>query len=241
MQVPSVKEKRVVIIGGSTGIGYAVAECALVEGATVVIGSSSAANVEAALSKLGRGVTGSAVNVRDESSVADFFRTHGTFDHLVFTAGDFETVHNPMPIAQLDMSKAGENLEVRFWGALKVVKHALPYISANGSITLTDGTVTHRPPKGRALISAFGGAIEHLVRGLAIDLAPIRVNSVCPGVALTETLVRLAHGQEAQMTAHQPLPRGGRPDELAQAYLYSMRGGFTTGQILIVDGGQTLV
>jgi NAD(P)-dependent dehydrogenase (short-subunit alcohol dehydrogenase family) len=241
MQLPGLKGQRVVIIGGSTGIGYAVAECALAEGATVVVGSSSAANVEAAVLKLSEGASGGVVNVRDESSVAAFFRAHGKFDHLAFTAGDFETVHDPMPISQLDMSKADEHLQVRFWGALKAVKHALPHMSANGSITLTDGTLTHRPMKGRALLSAFGGAIEHLVRGLAIDLAPIRVNSVCPGVTLTKTLTKLARGRESQMTAHQPLPRGGQPVELAQAYLYSMRGGFTTGQILIVDGGQTLV
>ena len=241
MPLPSLEKQRVVIIGGSAGIGYAVAECALAEGATVVIGSSSADNIDAAVGRLGGAATGRTVDVRDESSIAAFFATHGGFDHLVFTAGDFDNIHAPLSFPQMDIAAASGGLTVRFWGALMTIKHALPHLSAKGSITLTDGTLAHRPLKGLPLLTAFGGAIEHLVRGLAVDLAPIRVNSVCPGVTLSERLARLPENQLRQMTERQPLPRGGDPVELAQAYLYSMRGSFTTGQVLIVDGGRTLV
>ena len=239
MPLPSLETQRVTVVGGSAGIGYAVAECAMAEGATVVIGSSSAKNVDTALARLGGGASGGVVDVRDEASIAAFFQTHGALDHLVFTAGDFDNIHDPRPLAHLDMAKAADGLKVRFWGALMAIKHALPHLSPHGSITLTDGTLSHRPMKGLALVTAFGGAIEHLVQGLALDLAPIRVNSVCPGVALSERLAQLPKEVIRQMTAHQPLPRGGDPRELAQAYIYAMRATFTTGQVLVVDGGRT--
>ena len=110
---------------------------------------------------------------------------------------------------------------------------------SDGSITLTDGLLSHRPRKGIPLTTAFGGAIEHLARGLAVDLAPIRVNAVCPGLVVHEKLDRTPEFVR-QYTERQLIPRGADPAEVAQAYLYLMRGTYTTGQVLIVDGGMTL-
>jgi NAD(P)-dependent dehydrogenase (short-subunit alcohol dehydrogenase family) len=239
MPLPSLKGQRVAIIGGSSGIGYAVAECALAEGAQVVIGSSNAANVEAAAARLGKGATGGVANVSDEASVAAFFEGLGSFDHLVFTAGDWGPHLFASPIAQMNFGSAAEAMKVRFWGALMAIKHAHGRISPNGSITLTDGVLAHRPRKGAPLTTAFGGAIEHLARGLAVDLAPLRVNAVCPGLVLTENLA-LSPEVVSRQTERQLIPRGAEPAEVAQAYLYLMRGSYTTGQVLIVDGGRTL-
>lgn len=240
MSVCTLRDQTVVIIGGSSGIGYAVAEGALAEGARVVIGSSSQARVDAALQRLGTDASGAAVDVRDEESVAAFFGMLGRFDHLVFTAGE-PGVFAPAPLARLDIAAADEGLKVRFWGALRAVQHAQPRLSAQGSITLTDGLLAHLPRKGVPLATAFAGAAEHLVRGLAVDLAPIRVNAVCPGPVLTERLAQLPADMIRQITERQPLPRAADPAEVAQAYLYLMRGGYTTGQVLIVDGGRMLV
>jgi NAD(P)-dependent dehydrogenase (short-subunit alcohol dehydrogenase family) len=125
------------------------------------------------------------------------------------------------------------------------VKHAQGSITAGGSITLTDGLVAHRPRKGAPLNSAMAGAVEHLVRGMAVDMAPTRVNAVCPGLVLTEVWNSIPEDARAEqlrkMTERQPLPRAGDPAELAEAYLYLMRCGFTTGQVLMVDGGRSLV
>jgi len=239
MSLPSLKNQRIAIIGGSSGIGYGVAECALAEGAQVVIASSNPANVDAAIARLGQGASGGGVNVSDEASVAAFFDRLGALDHLVFTAGDWGPHLFAGPIAQMNFGSAGEALKVRFWGALMAIKHARKRISPNGSITLTDGVLVHRPRKGAPLTTAFGGAIEHLARGLAVDLAPIRVNAVCPGLVLTERLSR-SPDLVRQQTEHQLIPRGAEPAEMAQAYLYLMRGTYTTGQVLIVDGGLTL-
>src|SRR5208337_3776773 len=158
MSLPSLNGQRIAIIGGSSGIGYAVAECALAEGARVMIASSNAANVEAAVARLGEGASGSVVNVNDEASVATFFKRLGEFNHLVFTAGDWGPSLFSGPVAKMDFNSASDGLKVRFWGALMAIKHGHSRILPNGSITLTDGALAHRPRKGAPLVTAFGGA-----------------------------------------------------------------------------------
>jgi NAD(P)-dependent dehydrogenase (short-subunit alcohol dehydrogenase family) len=195
--------------------------------------------------RLGERASGSAVDVRSEASVAEFFQRIGDFDHLVYTAGDWGPLRGGGAIAQLDLANANATFTVRFWGALAAIKHAQGRISANGSITVTDGVIAHRPRKGAALSTAMAGAIEHLTRALAVDLAPVRVNAVCPGYVITEVWNSIPQERRAEqlrrMTERQPLPRAGDPDEVTEAYLYLMRGSFSTGQVLIVDGGMSLI
>lgn len=240
MPVPTLRGQRIVVIGGSSGIGFSVAEAALAEGAEVIIGSSKAANVDAAVARLGKGASGFAVNVREESDIEAFFGKIGAFDHLAYTAGDWDRAQTG-PVAQMDFVAAAAGADVRFWGALKAVKHALAHISKTGSVTLTDGVRTHRPSKGMPLSSAYGAAIEHLAKGLAVDLAPLRVNAVCPGLILTEAWSNMPTERLLKMAERLPIPRAGDPAEVAQAYTYLMKGGYTTGQVLIVDGGVMLV
>ena len=245
MSTSSLRGQHTVVIGGSSGIGFAVAQAALAEGAAVAIGSSSSAKVAAAVERLGAGATGHPVDVRDEASVAAFYGRIGALDHLVYTAGDWGPLRAGGAIAQLDFAGANGTFAVRFWGAIAAIKHAQGKIASNGSATITNGAVAHRPRKGAAIASAMAGSIEHLTRALAVDLAPLRVNAVCPGIVLTEVWNDMpADRRDAQlkrMTDRQPLPRGGDPAEVAQAYLYLIKGGFTTGQVLIVDGGYTLI
>jgi NAD(P)-dependent dehydrogenase (short-subunit alcohol dehydrogenase family) len=236
---------RVVVIGGTSGIGFAVAERAVREGAEVAVGSSCASHVEDAVKRLGRAASGAAVDVKNEASVAAFFAGIGAFDHLVFTAGDWPALRRPAALADLDLSSADAVFAVRFWGALAAIKHAQGRISASGSITLTNGVVAHRPRKGAALNTAMAGAIEHLTRALAVELAPVRVNAVCPGFVLTEVWNSIPEEtrqeQIRRMTSRLPLPRAGDPSEVAEAYLHLIRATYSTGQVLIVDGGMTLV
>ena len=234
-------QKRVVIIGGTSGIGLAVAQGALADGARVLVGSSSPDKVAAIKDKL-PGVESFAVDVRNEASVAQFFESVGAFDHLVFTAGDWARFGGG-PIENLDLAGAASLFAVRFWGAISAVKHAAKQIREGGSITLTDGMIAHRPRKGSALSTAIGGAIEHLTLGLSMELAPIRVNAVCPGAIRTDVWNVIPADQREErirkMTERLPIKRIGEPEEVAEAYLYLMRGGYTTGQVLRVDGGQT--
>lgn len=232
----SLKDKSVVIVGGASGIGFAVAKAALAEGAVVKIASSQAAKVEAAASSLGAGASGSVVDVTDEASVEALFQQLGPIDHLVFTAGDWGAGFGS-PARNLDILAAEAGLKVRFWGALRVVKFGCRTLSEHGSITLTDGMLAHRPRKGAPVMTALLGAIEHLTPALAVDLAPIRVNAVCPGLVMTERTHQMPEEMVKAFTARLPLPRAAEPSEVAEAYIYLMKGGYTTGQVLKVDGG----
>lgn len=234
----SLTGKRVVIVGGSSGIGYAVAEAAVAQGAQVTIASSAPERVEAAAGRLG--AQGVAFDVRDEAAVAAAFAGIGGLDHLVFTAGDWGGRGGGGEAPR----RRDAGFDVRFWGAMNVVTAAAPAMPPDGSVTLTDGMIAHKPRRGAALSTAMAGAVEHLVRGLAVDLAPIRVNAVCPGPIRTdiwgEPTEDQAKAQAERLARTQLLPRMGEPAEAAEAYLYLMRAGFTTGQILRVDGGSSL-
>jgi NAD(P)-dependent dehydrogenase (short-subunit alcohol dehydrogenase family) len=138
--------KRVVVIGGVSGIGFDVAKLAHALGAAVVIGSSTNSKVGAAVERL-QGTTGHTVDLRDEPSVARFFRGLGAFDHLVITAGDWGASMFGSA-RDLDLEQARESLAVRFWGVLAAVKFGSRTIAQDGSITLTSGMLGHRPRKG---------------------------------------------------------------------------------------------
>lgn len=228
--------QRIVVLGGSSGIGFAVAKAALDQGAAVHIGSSSTERVDAAVQRLGHGASGGVIDLADEASVEAFFASHGPIDHLAYTAGDW--TRRKLKIGpEFDAAQAQASFDIRFWGILRTIKFALPLLAANGSITLTSGLFAHRPAKGSAFSTALTGAVEHLTQGLAVELAPIRVNVVTPGFIATEAWARLPAGAVDAMVKAQPLPRAGDPAEAAEAYLYFMRAGFTTGQRAIVDGG----
>ena len=230
---------KVVVVGGASGVGFAVAAAAREAGAEVVVGSSQAPRVEAAASKLGRGATGHAVDVRDEVSVAAFFTEVGAFDHLVFTAGDWGHMFGATRDLDVEASKA--RMEVRFWGAARAAKHAIRQIAGDGSITLTGGMLAHRPMPGAPLTTASAHTTEGLAIGLARDLAPVRVNAVCLGLMMSEQVQNMGDAMIKNFTANLPLPRGGTVEEAAEAYLYLMRATYVTGQIVRVDGGGSLV
>ena len=169
---------KIVVIGGASGVGFAVASAALEAGAEVVVGSSQAPRIQAAAEKLGRGAKGQTVDVKDEASVAAFFEAAGPFDHLIFTAGDWGHMFGPTRDLDVEASKA--RMEVRFWGAARAAKHAIRQIDKDGSITLTGGMLAHRPMPGAPLTTASAHTTEGLAMGLARDLAPIRVNAPGP-------------------------------------------------------------
>ena len=230
---------RVLVIGGASGVGFAVAAAAAEAGAEVVVGSSQAARIEAAAKKLGRGAEGRTVDVRDEASVAAFFEAAGPFDHLIFTAGDWG--HMFGPTRDLDVEASKSRMEVRFWGAARAAKHAIRQIAEDGSITLTGGMLAHRPMPGAPLTTASAHTTEGLAMGLARDLAPIRVNAVCLGLILSEYAQTMGEAVIKGFTANLPLPRGGTVEEAAEAYLYLMCATYVTGQVVRVDGGGSLV
>jgi NAD(P)-dependent dehydrogenase (short-subunit alcohol dehydrogenase family) len=234
--------KRVVILGGTSGIGLATAKAAQGQGAAVVVASSRSERVESALAKLQGKSEGEVVDLADESQARALFERIGAFDHLVYSAG--ERLHlETLDKMQIDQARGFVNL--RFWGALTAVKYGSPHIRQGGSITLTSGAAALRPRKGWTVAASICGAMEALTRALAVELAPIRVNAVCPGVVKTELWSGMTESDRAAMYRDigQKLPVGrvGEADDLAQAYLYLMQESYSTGQVIVVDGGAVLV
>ncbi len=236
------QHKRVVVVGGSSGIGLAVAQQAASQGAEVVIASSSQERVQRAVESVGGVVQGQAVDVSDERAVASFFAGLGAFDHLVFTAGDSLDLHN---LAATDLQQARRAFELRYWAALAAVKYGSPHIRKEGSVVLTTGIAGQRPQKGWVIAASVCGTIEALTRALAVELAPIRVNAVSPGVVRTNLWQNMSAPERERLyeTVGNSLPVGrvGEASEIAQAYLFLMQEGFATGQTVVVDGGTVLV
>lgn len=234
--------KRVILLGGTSGFGLATALAAAAEGAEIIVVSSRQQRVDEALALLPAGSHGYAVNLTDEQQITTLFKQVGEFDHLVFTAG--ETLQlNEFSAIKIDEAKQFFNL--RYWGALMAAKYGSPYIRKGGSITLTNGTIGLRPWKGWAVAASLTTAIEGLTRALAVELAPIRVNAVCAGMARTELWSNIPETErEAMFNDYgSKLLTGsvGEATDIAEAYLYLMKGGFSTGQVLVVDGGGVLV
>jgi NAD(P)-dependent dehydrogenase (short-subunit alcohol dehydrogenase family) len=233
-------DKRIVILGGTSGIGLAVARMAANEGAVVVVASSSKDKVSRTKSLLPPSAEGGTVDLTSEQSIKEFFDKIGEFDHLVYTAGE------PLlsePLETLSLERAQKFFGIRFWGSFLAAKYGAPHIRG-GSIVFSSGMASRRSRTGWSVISSVCGASESLTRALAVELAPLRVNLVCPGLVRTElwdvmpAAARDAMYQRAQQNLL--VGRPGEPDDLAKAYLYLMKTGFSTGQIIVVDGGASV-
>jgi len=242
MQRNGLQDKRVVVLGGSSGIGLAVAEQAASQGASVVIASSSEERVQKAVESIGGEAQGQAIDVADERAVATFFSQLGAFDHLAFTAGDSLHLHE---LATTDLQQARHAFALRYWSALAAVKYGSPHIRHGGSIVLTTGIAGQRPRKGWVIAASVCGTIEALTRALAVELAPIRVNAVSPGVVRTNLWQGMSVAERERLfeSVGKSLPVGrvGEAHDVAQAYLFLMQEGFSTGQTVVVDGGTVLV
>ncbi|MFC5187455.1 SDR family oxidoreductase [Actinomadura harenae] len=233
--------QRVVVLGGTSGIGLAVAEAAAAAGAVVTVASSRKENVERALDRLPAGSTGEVADLTDPALVRDLFARLGEIDHLVYTAGD------PLPLApvtEIDLDAARDFFALRYFGVLAAVQAAVPKLREGGSITLTTGTAGPRPVPGAAVTASICGAMEGLTRALAVELAPIRVNAVMPGVVRSNLWASLPDDFREQLyadtAAATPLNRVGEVDDIAEAYLYTMTQRHATGTIMTLDGGAVL-
>jgi NAD(P)-dependent dehydrogenase (short-subunit alcohol dehydrogenase family) len=237
----SLSGKRVIILGGTSGLGFATAAAAAHEGAAVVVASSSRKRVDSAIARLPEGAEGHILDLSDEEKVREFFDRVGEFDHLVFTAGE------PLQLGELQatrLEQARQFFNIRFWGGFIASKYGSRKIRPGGSIVLTNGIVGLRPAKGWTVAASITGAIEALTRALAVELAPIRVNLVCAGYVKTELWGGVPEAEREKMfdQVAQKLPVGmvGEAADLAQAYLYLMRERFSTGAVVVVDGGGVL-
>ena len=229
--------KKVVVVGGSSGIGLATAELARSQGADVVIASRSAAKLDPVAARLK--VTAIPADVTSDESVTELFRRTGPVDHVVLTAAQLKTG----PFKSVAMDDVRATLEGKFWGAWRCARAA--EIRAGGSLTLVSGFLSIRPRPNSAIVGAANGALESLTRSLALDLAPVRVNCVSPGIIDTPIRSAMAEAARRDMLAKTaaalPVGRVGEGHDIARQILTFMTVGFATGSIVYLDGGGLVV
>ena len=229
----------VVILGGSSGMGLATAKAAKADGARVVIAGRSRERLQAARAVLGDEVRTVALDVGDEMGTRALFSELGPVDHVFITAG--AVLFDPKLAP--DAASVRPALDTRFWGAFNAAKSAAATMSTGGSITFTSGTAAMRPIRGASVAGASCGAVEAFARSLAVDLAPIRVNTIQPGLIDTPFLDTLGERRSAIIAEYSrrlPVGRVGRTEDVADAVLFLMKNGFVTGITLTVDGGGVL-
>ncbi|TGN76474.1 SDR family oxidoreductase [Streptomyces bauhiniae] len=229
-------DQRVLVVGGTSGVGLASAREFASQGADTVIVSRNPQRIDeavTALSGLAGPVTGQTLDIRSDDEVAKFAATAGSFDHIVVTAGE-----TPMGrVDTLPLSEAYAAMDSKFWGAYRIARAVHP----TRSLTLVSGYLSQRPGRASALQSAINAALEALVRGLALEAAPLRVNAVSPGLLRTPLWDGLDAAARDTMysSAVQRLPLGrvGEASDVAEAVLFLAGNGYATGTTVFVDGG----
>ncbi|WP_027684384.1 SDR family oxidoreductase [Rhizobium leguminosarum] len=236
---------KIIIVGGSSGMGLALARRLLGEGAAVTIAGRSEDRLAAARRDLGdhAGLATIAVDISREEEVAALFRNGGPVDHIVSTAADIGGAYQLLP--SIELAAAQRVVESKFYGPLMLAKYGAAHLPPSGSITYTSGVAAYRPAARGSVVAAVNAALEGLVRALAVELAPIRINAVSPGWVDTP-IWSFVVGDAKQATLDamaQRLPAGrvGRPHDIADAIRFLIGNGFTTGTILHVEGGHRLI
>lgn len=232
---------RVVVVGGTSGIGLAVAHHAANAGSEVIVASRSELNVRRVLDQLGPPATGLCIDVADVDGVIRFFQDIGPVDHVVSSIPS----HTPLgSITTIDFEKARSGLELKVFGNAVVARAAAGQLRPSGSLTMVAAVSSRLGSPHMALLGATNAAVEALGRGLAAELAPIRVNVISPGIVNTDYWAHLPNGERIAMleSAAKGLPVGrvGTPDDIAFIALGVMRSNSITGSVIDIDSGMLL-
>lgn len=240
MPSSSLKGKRVVIIGGTAGIGLAAAQAAAAAGAKVWAAGRSQAHIDKATAAANGSFEVRQADTHDVDALKAIFDEVGTIDHLVSAAVGGERTLKPFLEQTDEQFKAAYD---KLWGYTNVVRTGAPYLAENGSITLVSGSPARKIRPAQSPLSCVGASVENLVRCLAVEMAPIRVNVVSPGTVDTAMFDAMGDAKEANlagMTATHLIPRAGSSEEVADGILFVMQNRFVTGTTVDVDGGRIL-
>lgn len=237
MEATPLAGSRVVVTGGSSGMGLAVAKQSVEAGAEVVLLARRRSLLDEAAAELGAKATVHELDVTNETAVYRVFDEIGDFDHLVTAAA----VNTLGTVADLDLEAAKDFYASKFWGQYLCAREAASRLRPGGSITLFSGAGSRRVFPGFVLVGTAEAAIETLAKYLAQELQPLRVNAVVPGVIDTPLTAALPDWDKMRTATAQALPvkRVGRPEDVASAVLMLMTNGFMTGSVVDVDGGHS--
>jgi NAD(P)-dependent dehydrogenase (short-subunit alcohol dehydrogenase family) len=215
------KDTVSVVLGGTSGIGRAVADALRARPGRVIVAGRS-----------------TDLDIADPAAVDAFFAALGPVDHVVVTAGSQAPGG---PVASMDLAAAKAAFDVKFWGAIAVARAAASRLRPGGTLTLTSGFLSRRATPGTFVKTAMNAAIEASAKVLARELAPLRVNVVSPGLTDTEAHAGMAptarDAMLAKAAATLPAGRAGRPQDLAAGYLFVIDNPFVTGTVIDIDGG----
>jgi len=236
--------RKVLVIGGSGGIGLAVAEAAVDAGAGVAIAARGAERLEEAARNLeergGREVVWTALQIEDRKAVRELFERFGPFDHMALPGSTVP----PVGYQELDEEVARASFSSKFWGPFWAVFDARDHMRRGGSIVLFSGVASQRPVPGYVVGACINGALDAATRSLALELGPsgLRINTISPGFIMTPLFEALHDPEDiaerlADAERRLPVGRVGSPAEAAEAAMLFMTNGFVTGQILTLDGG----
>lgn len=233
-------QQKIVIIGGSSGIGLETAKQVIELGGNVIIASRSEDKLNRAVETLGNQAAAYQLDTTDEQQVQSFFQQIGEFDHLVVSAAET----SGGAFLHTDTSQARQLLDNKFWGQYYAAKYGAPNLRKNGSITLFSGVVAFKNMIGSSALGAANAAVTNLGQTLALELAPIRVNVVSPGIIDTPSRSKMPEDARShfyqEVAAKLPVKRVGKAADVAQAVVYLLQNGFVTGTVLHVEGGHIL-
>ena len=234
------KGKKIVIIGGSSGIGFETAKQVIAQGAEVIIASRSKNKLQNAKEQLGARATAFTLDTTQEQQVQSFFEKVGQFDHLVVSAAETSSGS----FLDTNTTQARQLFENKFWGQYYAAKYGAPKVLPHGSITLFSGVVAYKSMVGSSMLGAVNAAVSNLGQTLALELAPIRVNIISPGIIDTPSRNEMPEETRnhfyATMGNKLPVKRIGRAEDVAQSVLYLLQNSFVTGTVLHVEGGHIL-
>ena len=237
--------QRIVVVGGSSGMGLALCAQLMRHRCEVLIAGRSREKLEAARDHLRPwGVPRlHPVDVTREDEVRQLFEAAGPVDHLVCTAADIRGAYELLP--DLETDALDRAIRSKVVAPILLAKHGAPRMPPHGSITLTSGIAAYRPRAKGVAVAAINAALEGVVRAMAVELAPLRVNAVSPGWVRTPIWNDVAGADSerllAAMAQQLPVGRVGTADDIADAIVFLMGSGYTTGTVLHVEGGHRLV
>ena len=228
--------KKAIVFGGTSGIGLATVLRLAKQGASVVAVSRDPSKA----GDMPEGVVLAPCDVTDQAAVQALFEQHAPFDILISSATGGGRALGPF----LEMDMGGFQASfAKLWGYANVVRFGAEHMSENGSIVVVSGSPARRAKPGQAALSSVGGAVEALVRAIAPELAPRRINVVSPGFIDTPMVTLSGAEREElfrQRTAGQAIERAGTADEVAMAIMFMVENDYVTGTTIDVDGGWLL-